>query len=56
MSDDFRRRIDSPPAGMSSELIYHAEPFDVACDVADTPLDLSQYRPSYDSILQRHNW
>ncbi len=29
------------------ELFYHSEPFDVACDIADRPLDLSDYHGRY---------
>lgn len=53
---DLRTHIESPPTEMSSEIFYHAEPFDVACDIAESPLDLSQYRSRYDQILNRHNW
>ena len=55
-SMDLRTKIESPPTGMSSEIFYHAEPFDVACDIAGSQLDLSQYRLQYDLILNRHNW
>lgn len=55
-SQDLRTGIETPPAGMSSEIFYHAEPFDVACDIADIQLDLSQHRSQYDHILNRHNW
>jgi hypothetical protein len=55
-SVDLRARIESPPTGMSSEIFYHAEPFDVACDIAGRQLDLSHYRFQYDYILNRHNW
>ncbi len=55
-SMDLRTRIESPPTGMSSDIFYHDEPFDVACDIVGRQLDLSQYRPQYDPILNRHNW
>ena len=53
---DLRARIDHPPPGLSDEAIYHAEPFDVACNLAGKDLNLAQYRGPYDQILQRHNW
>jgi hypothetical protein len=53
---DFRLRIESALSGMSSDIFYHAEPFDVACDIAGKQLDLSQYRGQYEPILQQHNW
>lgn len=51
-----RARIDEPPSGMSSDIFYHAEPFDVACDLVGRQLDLSEYRPHYEPILSRNNW
>ena len=53
---DLRTRIESPPSGMSSDIFYHTEPFDVACDIAGSQLDFSQYRRQYDPIASRHNW
>jgi hypothetical protein len=52
-SRDLRTRIESAPAGMSSDIFYHAEPFDVACDIAGRPLDAAQYRQQYDSFQFR---
>lgn len=56
MSTKLRERIESPPTGMSSEVFYHAEPFDVACDLANSQLQISEYRSRYDRILNHHNW
>ena len=55
-SIDLRTRIESAPVGISSDIFYHAEPFDVACDIVGRQLDLSQYRRQYEPILHRHNW
>ena len=55
-SRDLRRRIEAAPAGLSSEMLYHADPFDVACDIARNPLDIAIYRARYDTILSRHHW
>lgn len=57
-SMSFRKRIESPPTGLSSEIFYHAEPFDVACDVASKPhpLNFSDYRDQYNLILDEHRW
>ena len=55
-SMNLRGRIESPPSGMSSGIFYHAEPFDVACDIVGKSLDLAEYRRKYDPILTRHNW
>jgi hypothetical protein len=57
---ELRWKLKSPPpglpTGLASDLIYHDEPFDVACDLAGQQLDLDQYRSQYDTILSRHNW
>ena len=55
-SHDLRAEIESPPPGLSSDIFYHAEPFDVACDLAGNQLDVLQYRDRYDLILDRHHW
>lgn len=44
--------IGNPPLGLSSEMFYHSEPFDVACDLAKNPLQISQYRGKYNQILE----
>jgi hypothetical protein len=53
---DLRRKVESPPTGMSADVIYHDEPFDVACDLANRPLSLSHHQAAYDQILAKHNW
>lgn len=55
-SATLRMRIESPPTGMSSDMFYHAEPFDVACDIAEKQLDLSKYRQQYYVLLNEHRW
>ena len=51
-----REKIESPAAGMSSDIFYHSEPFDVACDLAEKRLDLSDLRERYNAILDKYNW
>ena len=51
-----RRQIDDPPEGIDSDVFYHAEPFDVACDIAENPLDLGLNRSKYDVILKNNKW
>jgi hypothetical protein len=34
-------------------MIYHAEPFDVACDLAAQQLDYTAHREAYEAILYR---
>ena len=55
-----RQRVDSPsyeafrPVGYDPEMIYHAEPFDVAADLAGRPLELGPFEPQYDRLIKRH--
>jgi hypothetical protein len=57
-----RARIESPPGGINGDMIYHEEPFYVACDLAgmhDTSSKdrlLSKNRSKYDSILDLKKW
>lgn len=55
-SYDLRKQIETPPPGVISDLFYHNEPFQVACEMTGQQLDLAQYRTSYEAILQRHGW
>lgn len=54
--NDLRSRIAQPLSGLAGEILYHDEPFDVACDLAGKRLSLPQHRGQYEGILQRHNW
>jgi hypothetical protein len=38
------------------EIIYHEEPFKLACELMDRQLDLTEYWEEYNAILQRHGW
>ncbi|MBW3538707.1 MAG: hypothetical protein KY476_00405 [Planctomycetes bacterium] len=38
------------------ELVYHDEPFDVACDIAGRQVDFDCHRREYEAILSRHGW
>ncbi len=53
---DLRNRIERPPPGINPDMVYHDEPFDVACDIAGNKLDLATHRGQYDPILRAHNW
>ncbi|ETX01489.1 MAG: hypothetical protein ETSY2_37165 [Candidatus Entotheonella gemina] len=55
-SEDMRIRIEAPPTGMSSEIFYHSEPYDVACGIMGVDPNLPQHSQQYDSILSRHSW
>jgi hypothetical protein len=41
-----RKKISGMPLEQM-ELFYHAEPFDVACNLADNPLDIRDYLDEY---------
>jgi hypothetical protein len=47
-----RMAIEQAPPGVTGNSIYHAEPFDVACDLAGNSLDLHSNRQEYESILK----
>jgi hypothetical protein len=60
---ELRKDVEAPPIGLSGEVIYHDEPFEVAADLADEEPhphpnhpDLAQHRNQYDAILSRHRW
>lgn len=52
-----RQAIEFPPSGdappgYDSDLFYHNEPFDVACDVADTELVSGTVAREYDVLVR----
>lgn len=49
------KEIGNPPLGLSSDIFYHSEPFDVACDLAKSKLPISEYREKYNQILERNH-
>lgn len=40
----------------SNILIYHEEPFSIACEIADKKLDIATYTSRYEQILKRRKW
>ncbi|HET7461109.1 MAG TPA: hypothetical protein VFJ82_07665 [Longimicrobium sp.] len=50
---EFRSRLEQAPPGVSLDMIYHAEPFDVACDIAHEQLDCGRFGDEYLALLQR---
>ncbi len=56
LTEGFRGIIENPPPDISSDIFYHAEPFDVACDLAGQELELERNRDEYDLILEQHKW
>lgn len=41
-----RKKVNAMPVEQM-ELFYHAEPFEVACDLAGTPLDIQNHLDQY---------
>lgn len=53
------RKSDRPEAMVyPSGMVYHEEPFYIACNLAGRQLKLlnSEYQERYNAILQRHRW
>jgi hypothetical protein len=61
-ADSLRSAVETPPEGISGELIYHNEPFYVACDLAGVhgPRDqddlLERNRARYHALLEHYAW
>lgn len=53
---ELSRQIESPPDGLPSEMFYHAEPYDVACDLAGQVPEWDRDRQAYELIVQTHKW
>ena len=53
-----RLRKSDRPAEMifPSEIIYHDEPFHIACELMGKELDLIQYHEEYKAILAQYGW
>ncbi len=52
---NFRATIERPRRGISRDAIYHAEPFDVACNLAGNRLDLKEHFTRYEEISARED-
>jgi|GEM_PF-1247397 len=50
---EFRSRLDEAPPGVPLDMVYHAEPFDVACDLAGNQLDRAAMETEYLELLDR---
>ncbi len=51
-----RQKVEGTAEDHYLDIFYHAEPFDVACDIAEHQLDLSEYYPKYKKLLVKYNW
>jgi hypothetical protein len=47
----FRDRVSRAPVSRPDEMVYHDEPFNVACSIAGRELDQSGVMEEYDRIL-----
>ncbi len=50
-----RRDVEARPNRLARDLYYHREAFDVACDIAEKELDITQFRAEYDRILDANH-
>lgn len=48
-----RGRMEESPAGIDPEMIYHSEPFDIACRLAEEEVQLEKHRLRYEEIWSR---
>jgi len=53
-ASQLRGKIEQMPAE-AREYFYHAEPFDVACDIANHPLNLEKHHARYLQIRDEEN-
>lgn len=54
--DQYRAVLDGAPSTVDTDLIYHADPFQVACDLNDKQLNVDQLRTEYDGLLEQIGW
>jgi hypothetical protein len=50
---EFRERLHTRASPLANALATHAEPFDVACDLAQDSLDYFEYQDRYSEIVSR---
>lgn len=49
----YRARIESPDPRIALDIFYHNEPFDIACDIADSQLTMTEELfGKYERILE----
>ena len=49
-----RRRLRASPNPLTAVVIYNTEEFDLACDLADHPLNYLEHRAAYEAILAQY--
>lgn len=52
----YRVRLEGRVDKSTFGLIYHEEPFVIACEIAAEPLDISKYAQKYEIILNGRKW
>jgi hypothetical protein len=55
-SATFRECIEALPRRTTEDIIYHEEPFYLACDLAGQRFELDPYRERYYQILDCRGW
>lgn len=55
LSSSFRREQASDVV-RPSDIVYHEEPFYLACDLMDRQLKIEDHQEKYNAILERHGW
>lgn len=49
-----RQRLNDRPTDNTLDIIYHAEPFDVACNLAEHEIRWEDHQAAYRAISDRH--
>jgi hypothetical protein len=52
--EDLKGRLATAPRGISTDVIFHSEPFAVASDLAGQRVDLASHRFKYETIVRRN--
>jgi hypothetical protein len=55
-SQKLRGSIEETPDRRYGSIFYHAEPLEVANDIAGKKIDLVKAQHKYQAILAKHNW
>lgn len=53
---EFRQTLEQDTGPTNGDLIFHEEPFYVACSLVRTELELKPYRERYEAILKKCGW
>jgi hypothetical protein len=51
---EFKANLQALPPEIDRDIVYHDEPFNVACDLAGNDLPSGRYDEQYDVIRDRH--